>query len=132
MNTVNDAAGSDHIINYGIPNIIDDILALPAPVIFNIANSNEDLLVPRDLAFHPDLSRNELWVLNKDTEASGSSTVKFTNVGEDGSADCAIEAGRVEAAGGKLHQAKMSIGEYGNIALAFDTEGNMFGLHSMG
>ena len=48
-----------------------------------------------------------------------------------GSADCAIEAGRVEAAGGKLHQAKMSIGEYGNIALAFDTEGNMFGLHSM-
>jgi predicted enzyme related to lactoylglutathione lyase len=49
-----------------------------------------------------------------------------------GSADCAIEAGRVEAAGGKLHQAKMSIGEYGNIALAFDTEGNMFGLHSMG
>ena len=49
-----------------------------------------------------------------------------------GSADCAIEAGRVEAAGGKLHQAKMSIGEYGNIALAFDTEGNMIGLHSMG
>ena len=49
-----------------------------------------------------------------------------------GSADCAIEAGRVEAAGGKLHQAKMSIGEYGNIVLAFDTEGNMFGLHSMG
>ncbi len=84
MNTVNDAAGSDHVINYGIPNIIDDILALPAPVIFNVANSNQDLLVPRDLAFHPDLSRNELWVLNKDTEASGSSTVKFTNVGEDG------------------------------------------------
>jgi hypothetical protein len=84
MNTVNDAAGSAHVINYGIPNIIDDILALPAPVIFNVANSNEDLLVPRDLAFHPDLSRNELWVLNKDTEASGSSTVKFTNVGEDG------------------------------------------------
>ena len=49
-----------------------------------------------------------------------------------GSDDCAIEAGRVEAAGGKLHQAKMSIGQYGNIALAFDTEGNMFGLHSMG
>ena len=38
----------------------------------------------------------------------------------------------LEAAGGRLHQAKMSIGDYGNIALAFDTEGNMFGLHSMG
>ena len=48
-----------------------------------------------------------------------------------GCADCAVEAGRVEAAGGRLHREKMSIGEYGNIALAFDTEGNMFGLHSM-
>ena len=46
-------------------------------------------------------------------------------------ADCAVEASRVEAAGGRLHQAKMSIGDYGNIALAFDTEGNMFGLHSL-
>ena len=46
-------------------------------------------------------------------------------------ADCAVEAGRVEAAGGRLQQAKMSIGDYGAIALAFDTEGNMFGLHSM-
>jgi predicted enzyme related to lactoylglutathione lyase len=49
-----------------------------------------------------------------------------------GCADCAVEAGRVEAAGGRLQRDKMSIGEYGNIALAFDTEGNMFGLHSMG
>jgi len=37
-------------------------------------------------------------------------------------ADCAAEAGRVE---------KFAIGEYGFIALAFDTEGNMFGLHSL-
>ncbi|MFZ1686672.1 MAG: hypothetical protein WAU70_04585 [Flavobacteriales bacterium] len=84
LNPVNDHAGSDHVISEPIPNIIDDILALASPVITAVANSNEDLLVPRDLAFHPDLSRNELWVLNKDTEASGSSTVKFTNVGETG------------------------------------------------
>jgi predicted enzyme related to lactoylglutathione lyase len=45
--------------------------------------------------------------------------------------DCAVEAKRVVAAGGKLHKEKFSIGEYGNIALAFDTEENMFGLHSM-
>jgi len=45
--------------------------------------------------------------------------------------DCAVEAGRVATAGGRLHQEKMSIGQYGFIALAFDTEGNMFGLHSM-
>lgn len=45
--------------------------------------------------------------------------------------DCAVEAGRVEAAGGRVHRAKMSIGEYGFVALAYDTEGNMIGLHSM-
>ena len=44
--------------------------------------------------------------------------------------DCAIEAGRVTAAGGRLEKEKMSIGEYGFIALAYDTEGNIFGLHS--
>lgn len=47
------------------------------------------------------------------------------------SADCAVEAARVEAAGGKIQQAKMSIGPYGHIALAVDTEGNVFGIHSM-
>jgi len=46
-------------------------------------------------------------------------------------ADCAVEAGRVAAQGGRIHREKMSIGEYGFIALAVDTEGNMFGLHSM-
>lgn len=45
--------------------------------------------------------------------------------------DCAVEAARVAASGGRLQREKMSIGEYGFIALACDTEGNMFGLHSM-
>ena len=45
--------------------------------------------------------------------------------------DCAIPAARVEAAGGKVQREKMSIGEYGYIALALDTEGNMFGMHSL-
>lgn len=45
--------------------------------------------------------------------------------------DCAVEAGRVAGAGGRVHRDKMSIGEYGFIVLAFDTEGNMIGLHSM-
>jgi len=46
-------------------------------------------------------------------------------------ADCATEAGRVVAAGGRIHRDKMSIGQYGHIVLAVDTEGTMFGLHSM-
>jgi predicted enzyme related to lactoylglutathione lyase len=45
--------------------------------------------------------------------------------------DCAVEAGRVAAAGGRVDREKMSIGQYGFIAIATDTEGNMFGLHSM-
>jgi predicted enzyme related to lactoylglutathione lyase len=45
--------------------------------------------------------------------------------------DCAVEAERAVAAGGRIMKDKCSIGEYGFIALAFDTEGNLFGLHSM-
>ena len=45
--------------------------------------------------------------------------------------DCAIEEKRVVPAGGKVHRSKMSIGQYGFITLAVDTEGNMIGIHSM-
>jgi len=44
--------------------------------------------------------------------------------------DCAVEGARVLAAGGRVQREKMSIGPYGFIVLAIDTEGNMFGLHS--
>jgi predicted enzyme related to lactoylglutathione lyase len=44
--------------------------------------------------------------------------------------DCATEASRVEAAGGKVFKPKMSIDQYGFIALVSDTERNMIGLHS--
>lgn len=45
--------------------------------------------------------------------------------------DCAQEGSRVASAGGRIQREKMAIGEYGHIVLAYDTEGNMFGLHSM-
>lgn len=44
--------------------------------------------------------------------------------------DCAIEAARAVENGGRIHASKMSIGQYGFIALVHDTEGNMIGLHS--
>jgi predicted enzyme related to lactoylglutathione lyase len=47
------------------------------------------------------------------------------------SEDCAVEEARVPKAGGKIQRKKMSIGEHGFISLVYDTEGNMFGLHSM-
>ncbi len=59
-------------------------------------------------------------------EPGGNSTIVYFS-----SADCAIEAGRAEAAGGKVFKPKTSIGPYGHIALLTDTEGNMIGVHSM-
>lgn len=47
------------------------------------------------------------------------------------SQDCAVEQGRVAAAGGKVIRPKFSIGEFGWVALCQDTEGNMFGLNSL-
>jgi predicted enzyme related to lactoylglutathione lyase len=46
-------------------------------------------------------------------------------------ADCAVEAAKVVKFGGRLKKEKKPIGKYGYIALVFDTEGNMIGLHSM-
>ena len=57
--------------------------------------------------------------------SGGTGTLVYFSCG-----DCALEAGRVAGAGGRLHREKMSIGQYGFIALAYDTEGNLFGLHS--
>lgn len=45
--------------------------------------------------------------------------------------DCAQTAAQAAQNGGRVVNDKMSIGEYGFIALVHDTEGNMIGLHSM-
>nr|BAJ06952.1 glyoxalase/bleomycin resistance protein [uncultured bacterium] len=57
--------------------------------------------------------------------SGGNSTLVYFACG-----DCAVEESRVEKVGGRIHQSKTSIGEYGFISLAIDSEGNMFGLHS--
>lgn len=85
----------------------------------------------------PDL---EMLAFPMDMDAPGSSgaLVRMPGVPSGGSTlvyfvcdDCAVEGARVPGAGGTIHREKMSIGEYGFIVLAVDTEGNMFGLHSM-
>ncbi len=45
--------------------------------------------------------------------------------------DCSVEEARVSASGGKVQKSKFSIGEHGFISIVVDTEGNMFGLHSL-
>lgn len=62
----------------------------------------------------------------KGMPSGGNSTVIYFT-----SKDCSVEESRVEKAGGKVHEAKMSIGEYGFISLCLDVDGNMFGIHSM-
>lgn len=58
-------------------------------------------------------------------KAGGNSTIVYF-----GSDDCAKEESRIEKAGGKIVQSKQSIGEYGFMVLAIDSEGNTFGVHS--
>jgi len=45
--------------------------------------------------------------------------------------NCANEEEKILINGGKIEKSKFSIGQYGFIALGYDTEGNIFGLHSM-
>ena len=83
----------------------------------------------------------EMWAFPMAMEKSGAggSLVKMEGFPSGGNSilvyfgceDCAVEAARVVPAGGKIQREKMSIGEYGFISLVIDTEGNMFGLHSM-
>lgn len=82
----------------------------------------------------------EMWGFPMDMETIGASgaLVKMPDYPSGGnsiliyfsSKDCAVEEAKVEDAGGKIERPKMSIGEYGFVTLAYDTEGNMFGLHS--
>ncbi|MBS1143796.1 MAG: hypothetical protein H6R14_1202 [Proteobacteria bacterium] len=83
----------------------------------------------------------EMWAFPMQPEGYGASgaLVKFPGC-ESGdnsvivyfsSPDCTIQVARAKAAGGIIHRDKMSIGQYGYIALIVDTEGSMIGLHSM-
>ena len=83
----------------------------------------------------------EMWSFKGDMNSYGcpGSLVKMNGVSSGGNSilvyfhteDCAVEEKRVGEFGGKVLRPKMSIGEYGFITLATDTEGNTFGIHSM-
>jgi uncharacterized protein len=83
----------------------------------------------------------ELWAFPMEMGkwGAGGALVKMEGVSSGGNStiiyfsceDCAVESGRVIAAGGKVQREKWSIGEYGFIALAVDSEGNTVGLHSL-
>lgn len=86
-------------------------------------------------------SELEMWSFPSDPAAWGCSGALVRMKGAEphgfgtivyfGSDDCAIEEKRVTSAGGTVKRPKMSIGQYGCITLAIDTEGNIIGIHSM-
>lgn len=47
-----------------------------------------------------------------------------------GGEDLAVPLARIEKAGGRVLQPKMSIGQHGHMAIFLDTEGNRLALHS--
>jgi uncharacterized protein len=81
----------------------------------------------------------EMWAFPMAMDKVGASgaLVKMEGVKSGGSGmipyfhcdEVATESERVVQAGGQIHQPKMSIGQYGFMALVLDTEGNMIGLH---
>ena len=83
----------------------------------------------------------ELWAFPMEMGkwGAGGALVKMEGVASGGNStiiyfsceDCAVEQGRIIAAGGKILREKWAIGEYGFIALAVDSEGNTIGLHSL-
>jgi predicted enzyme related to lactoylglutathione lyase len=83
----------------------------------------------------------EMWAFPMESDRPGASgaLVKMEGFPSGGNStivyftcsDCAVEARRASESGGKIFKDKFSIGQYGFIALVFDTEGNMIGLHSM-
>ncbi|WP_306534550.1 VOC family protein [Geobacter sp.] len=83
----------------------------------------------------------DLWSfpMTMDRTGAGGALAKMEGVASGGNSviiyfscsDCAVEAERAAKHGGQVHREKMSIGEYGFIALILDTEGNMIGLHSL-
>ena len=83
----------------------------------------------------------DLWAFPMSREANGASGALIRMEGFSGGGnstlvyftcdDVAVEAARIRKAGGRLYREKESIGEHGFIALGYDTEGNMFGLHSL-
>ena len=90
----------------------------------------------------PDSSVVSMWTFPMEQNATGSSGALASMQGGQQPTgngtivyftceDCAVEAKRVPANGGKIMKDKFSIGQYGFIALVVDLDGNVIGLHSM-
>ena len=80
MNSANDHTTFTYVAGDPIPDKIADYMH-SNHTFTTIANSANGIAQPRDLDFHPVLTRNELWVVLKSTEAIGGKTAKISNAG---------------------------------------------------
>jgi uncharacterized protein len=86
-------------------------------------------------------SLDDIWAFPMNRDGSGSTgalaIMDGAPVGAGGTIvyfvcdDCADTARRAKEAGGRIVKDKFSIGDYGNIALVSDPDGNIIGFHSM-
>lgn len=76
----NDVGTANLWVNAPIPDLVPQYLQ-GQPTVVAVGDDDQDLLTPRDLAWHPDPARNEIWVINKDVSQTGGSTVRFFNPG---------------------------------------------------
>ena len=89
----------------------------------------------------PDASVGTMWAFPMEQNAAGAAGALASMKGEQPSGngtivyftcdDCAVEAKRVLANGGKIIKEKFAIGQFGFIALVTDLDRNVVGLHSM-
>ena len=83
----------------------------------------------------------ELWSFPMEERAPGATGALVKMDGKDSGGggtlvyfscdDCSVEAAKAAVNGGQIFREKFPIGQYGFIALVYDSEGNMIGLHSM-
>ncbi|MFZ5552847.1 MAG: T9SS type A sorting domain-containing protein [Bacteroidota bacterium] len=87
-----DTVSKSVTVGPAIPVIVDNYIGI-TPVLTVIAGSTDGIVVPRDLDFHPVLTRYELWVVRKETEMSGGRTVKISNAGLTGQTELVQQDG---------------------------------------
>ncbi len=76
--------------------------------------------------FHPDAPNiSGALVEKKDYRPVAGNTLVYFET-----EDCLREEEKIAALGGKILTPKMSIGEFGFVSIAMDSEGNTIGLHS--
>jgi hypothetical protein len=82
LDASNDEASKTVNVLEPVPNLVDVLLTAATAEVISSPSDNLDF--PRDLDFHPDLSRSELWVINTNSASTGGSTVTYRDAARPG------------------------------------------------